>query len=54
MAPPKRVQSSRNEGKIILALRAFYSGQFQSAAEAARTFHVSKTSLLRRIYGVNP
>ena len=49
MTIPQRVQTSSNEGNILLAISAFKSHQFTSIREAARTYNVSKTTLTRRI-----
>jgi hypothetical protein len=51
MAPPKRVQSSPNEGSILLAISAIRSGEISSMSAAAKAFNVSKTTLHRRLQG---
>ena len=51
MAPHNRVQTSQNEGSIMLAMSAYHSGQCDSISAAARTYKVSKATLCRRIQG---
>ena len=49
--PPPRLQTSQDEGNILLAMSAFQSNQFPSIAAAARAFNISKSSLYYRIHG---
>jgi hypothetical protein len=51
MPPPKRVQTSLNEGSILLAISTFQSGQFPSISAAATAYNVPKTTLYHRIQG---
>ena len=51
MAPSKRVQKSSNEGSVLLAISAFRSGDIGSVNAAAKTYGVSKSTLLRRLKG---
>jgi hypothetical protein len=51
MSQPNRVQISSNEGRILLAISAFQSGQCASISAAAATYEVSKTTLARRLRG---
>ena len=44
---------SSNEVDIVLALSAFNRGQFSSVSRAAATYNVSKSTLLRRLNGVD-
>ena len=48
---PKRVQSSSNEGKILLAIAAFKSYQFTSISAAAKAYQISKATLAGRMNG---
>lgn len=54
--PPLRSQSSSNlteqEGRILLAIQAFKNGEICSIARAAHIFAVPRTTLRRRINGV--
>jgi hypothetical protein len=52
MAPSHRVQTSANEGSILLAVSAYQSGQFPSISSAAKAYDVPKTSLWKRIKGI--
>ena len=51
MSQSKRVQTSPNEGNILLAISAFQSGQCASMSAAAKTYGVPKTTLIHRIKG---
>ena len=48
---PKRLQSSSNEGKILLAIAAVKSHQFTSISAAAKAYQISKATLARRMNG---
>ena len=54
--PPLRSQSSSNlteqEGRVLLAIQAFKNGEIRSISRAARTFAVPRTTLRRRIDGI--
>ena len=54
--PPLRSQSSSNsteqEGRILLAIQAFKNGEIRSISRTTRTFAVPRTTLRRRIDGV--
>ena len=54
--PPIRSQSSKNsieqEGRILLAIQAFKNRDISSIALAASTFNVPRTTLRRRIHGI--
>jgi hypothetical protein len=54
--PPIRSRSSKNsieqEGRILLAIQAFKNRDIGSVALAARTFNIPRTTLRRRIYGI--
>jgi hypothetical protein len=45
------VQMSSNEGSILLAISAVKSTNIQSVNAAAKTYGVSKSTLLRRLKG---
>ena len=49
MPQPKRVQISSNEGNILLAMSAFYSGQCANVHVAAKAYNVNPKTLYRRI-----
>jgi hypothetical protein len=51
MQRPKRVQTSPNEGNILLALSAFQSGQYTSLYAASKMYNVPKNTLYRRMNG---
>ena len=51
MPQPKRVQTSPNEGRLMLAVSAFQQRQFHSIRSTAAAYKVSNTTLARRIYG---
>ncbi|KXL45113.1 MAG: hypothetical protein FE78DRAFT_90871 [Acidomyces sp. 'richmondensis'] len=51
MPPPKRVQTSLNEGYILLAISAFQLGQFHLILAAAHTYSIDRTTIYRRIRG---
>jgi hypothetical protein len=51
MQRPKRVQTSPNEGNILLALSAFQSGQCTSLYTASKMYNVPKNTLYRRMNG---
>jgi len=51
MVPPKRVQTSLNEGYILLAILAFQLGQFHLILAAIYTYSIDRTTLYRRIRG---
>jgi hypothetical protein len=54
--PPIRSRSSKNsieqEGRILLAIQAFKNRDIGSVALAASTFNVPRTTLRRRIHGI--
>ena len=54
--PPIRSQRSKDlteqEGRLLLAIQAFKNGEICSIARAAHTFAVPRTTLRRRINGV--
>jgi hypothetical protein len=49
MQRPKRIQTSANEGNILLALSAFESGQCKSLYAASKMYNVPKNTLYRRM-----
>ena len=51
MSQPKRIQTSPNEGNILLAISAFRSGQYVSMSATIKTYKVPKTTLISRIKG---
>ena len=51
MSQPNRVQTSPNEGNILLAIHALQSGQISTVYLASRTYNVPKTTLRRRMKG---
>ncbi len=44
---------AQNEGRILLALQAYRTGQFTSLRAAARTYEISHTTLARRHLGTS-
>ena len=52
MAPPKPLQTTSNEGRILLAISALQSNQISSIRTAAALFEVPKTTLIRRLQGI--
>ena len=54
--PPIRSQSSSNlaeqEGRVLLAIQAFKNKEISSLALAARTFKVPRSTLRRRLSGI--
>jgi len=42
---------SQKEGRILLAIQAFNSGQFKSLHAASRAYDVPKDTLARRYHG---
>jgi transposase len=53
MAPPNNTQLPSNEGRIALAVQAIKQGQFSSVRAAAQAFDISKSTLSRRVKGVD-
>ena len=53
MAPPHNTQSAHNEGRIVLAAQAIKQGHFSSMRAAAQTYDISKSTLRRRVQGIN-
>jgi hypothetical protein len=51
MSQSKRVQTSSNEGRILLALSAFQSGQCKTPSTALKMYSVPRNTLYRRING---
>ena len=51
MQRPKRVQTSPNEGNILLALSAVQSGQCKTPSAALKIYSVPRNTLYRRING---
>ena len=54
MPPPNNAQLSQREGKIILALQAFNSGQIAYLRRAALAYDVPYLSLYTRYAGTTP
>ena len=52
MAPLKPLQTTSNEGRILLAISALQSNQISSIRTAAALFKVPKTTLIRRLQGI--
>jgi len=53
MALPHNTQLAYNEGRIALAVQAIKQGHFLSVRAAAQTYNISKSTLKRRVKGVN-
>ena len=53
MAPPHNTQSAHNEGRIVLAVQAIKQGRVSSMRAAAQTYDISKSTLRRRVQGIN-
>jgi transposase-like protein len=53
MAPLNNAQLPSNEGRIALAVQAIKQGQFSSVRAAAQAFDISKSTLSRRVKGVD-
>jgi hypothetical protein len=51
MSHPDRVQSSHNEGSILLAIHALQSGDIDTLYHASRIYNVSEATLRRRLKG---
>jgi hypothetical protein len=53
MAPPNNAQLPSNEGRIALAVQAIKQGQFSSVRAAAQAYDIFKSTLSRRVKGIN-
>jgi hypothetical protein len=51
MAPPINTQLIQQEGRIALAMQALKQGHFTSVRDAAKSFDVANSTLLRRVKG---
>jgi hypothetical protein len=52
MAPPQNTQLAHNEGRIALAMQAIKQGHISSVRAAAQTYDVPKSTLRRRVKGI--
>jgi len=52
MSQPIQVNSSSQEGRILLAIQAFKQGQFKSIRAAATSYDISPDTFRRRVRGV--
>jgi transposase len=53
MAPPNNTQPAHNEGRIAIAMQAIKQGHFSSVRAAAQAYDISKSTLGRRVKGIN-
>jgi helix-turn-helix, Psq domain len=53
MAPPHNTQLAQKEGRIALAMQAIKQGHISSVRTAAQTYNVPKSTLRRRVKGID-
>jgi len=51
MSTPQSDQNTSKEGRILLAIRAFWNGQFSSMRAAAHTYDVPRSTLTTHLQG---
>ena len=52
MSQQHSIQSSNQEGRILLALTAYHQRQFQSLRRVAQVYNVPHATLTRRYHGI--